>query len=224
MASVGGDEQFGLNVPLFKRYFKALSELKEELNYEDDNLMSAILRLPNVVAADEGELGEEQWAVLKATIEEALNNFQNFRSTEGAALAADLEGRVKNIAELLTQVAPFEKARIQQVRERLSRNLEEHMNKERIDENRFEQEVLFYLEKMDINEEKVRLEQHCHYFLEILHNNALAKGRKLSFISQEIGREINTLGAKAYSPDIQRIVVNMKDDLEKIKEQIANVV
>jgi len=222
--SLSGDEQFGLNVPLFKKYYAALSELGKELNYTDDNLMSAVLRLPNVVAAGEGEIKKEEGDVLKATVDEALTNFQAFRQTEGAALAIDLASRVESIASALESVAPHEQARVDNVRERLMRNLEEHLSKDRIDENRFEQEVLFYLEKMDINEEKVRLGQHCVYFLEILHNDKLAKGRKLSFISQEMGREINTLGAKAYSPDIQRLVVGMKDDLEKIKEQIANIV
>lgn len=224
MSSLSGDEQFGLNEALFRRYYEALSRLGGELGYADDNLMSAILRLPNVVASTDGTLSDEDWSQLRATVEEALEHFQQFRQTEGGALAADLDQRVSTIQQLLTEVAPFEAQRVVNVRERLMRNLEEHLSKDRIDENRFEQEVLFYLEKMDINEEKVRLEQHCKYFLEVLHNKSAIKGRKLSFIGQEIGREINTLGAKAYSSDIQRIVVQMKDHLEKIKEQIANIV
>jgi uncharacterized protein (TIGR00255 family) len=224
MSSLSGDEQFGLNEALFRKYYDALSRLCGELDYQDDNMMSAILRLPNVVSAADGTLSDDDWTQLRATVKEALERFQQFRRTEGAALATDLEERVQTIRQLLQEVAPFETQRVLNVRERLMRNLEEHLGKDRIDENRFEQEVLFYLEKMDINEEKVRLEQHCKYFLEILQNKSETKGRKLSFIGQEIGREINTLGAKAYSSDIQRIVVQMKDHLEKIKEQIANIV
>ncbi|RME98087.1 MAG: YicC family protein, partial [Bacteroidetes bacterium] len=163
--SLSGDEQFGLNVPLFRKYYEALSGLCDDLNYQDDNLMSAILRLPNVVASTDGTLSDEDWAQLRATVEEALERFQHFRRTEGAAMAKALEESVTRIVELLAQVSPFEKQRVINVRERLLRNLEEHLGKDRIDENRFEQEVLFYLEKMDINEEKVRLEQHCKYFL-----------------------------------------------------------
>lgn len=222
--SLTGSEQFGLNVPLFQTYYKALSELAQEVNYTDNNLMSAILRLPNVVASSDGELAEEDWAILKQTVEQAMEKFQHFRTTEGAVLAQDLTTSVESIAALLNDVIPYEKERIENVKTRLYRNLEEHLGKDRIDDNRYEQEVLFYLEKMDINEEKVRLAQHCKYFLEVLNNKDLAKGRKLSFISQEIGREINTLGAKAYSADIQKLVVGMKDELEKIKEQIANIV
>ena len=137
----------------------------------------------------------------------------------------DLRLRTTNIMEYLKGINPFEEGRITLLRNRLRQNLEEFMNKENIDENRFEQEVIFYLEKIDITEEKVRLEQHCKFFIEKLDDpNTTSKGRTLSFISQEMGREINTLGAKAYSADIQRLVVNMKDDLEKIKEMVANSV
>lgn len=222
--SLSGSEEFGLNVPLFKTYYQALSGLAQEANYTDNNLMSAILRLPNVVASSDGDLAQEDWLILKETVEQAMSKFQEFRKTEGAVLAQDLQSSVECIDNLLKEVTPFEKERVDNVKARLYRNLEEQLGKDRIDDNRYEQEVLFYLEKMDINEEKVRLAQHCKYFLEILNNKDLTKGRKLSFISQEIGREINTLGAKAYSADIQRLVVGMKDELEKVKEQIANIV
>ncbi|MEM1216526.1 MAG: YicC/YloC family endoribonuclease [Bacteroidota bacterium] len=222
--SESGDDQFGLNVPLFKKYFTNLQNLAQEFEYEDQTLMSAILRLPNVAASADGELSDEAWAELSTTVDAALQNFQAFRQQEGAATAEDLAGRIDTIQNLLQDVSPHEDNRIQAIRDRLYRSLEDKLSKDRIDENRFEQEVIFYLEKMDINEEKMRLQQHCKYFLEILHNDKLAKGRKLSFISQEIGREINTLGAKAYSSTIQRLVVGMKDELEKIKEQTANIV
>jgi uncharacterized protein (TIGR00255 family) len=222
--SLEAANQFGLNVPLFKRYFHALSELATEFNYQDQTLMSAILRLPNVAAASEGDMSDEEWQVLRATVLEALEKFDAFREQEGKATADDLATRIHNISTLLEQVSPHESDRVAAIRDRLYRSLDDNMGKERIDESRYEQEVLFYLEKLDINEEKMRLAQHCQYFLEVLHSNDKASGRKLSFISQELGREINTLGAKAYSSNIQRLVVEMKDELEKIKEQMANIV
>lgn len=224
VTSIQGDDQFGLNVPLFKKYFAALRELSDELGFQDDNIMSAILRIPNVAASQDGEMSDEEWQVLQDTVNEALDNFQAFRLQEGEATGKDLEQRVGIITDMLDQVAPHEADRIASVRDRLYRSIEEHLGKDKIDSNRYEQEVLFYLEKMDINEEKMRLAQHCSYFLEVLGDKEESKGRKLNFISQEIGREINTLGAKAYSSDIQRLVVCMKDELEKIKEQIANIV
>ena len=224
ITSHAGDNEFGLNVPLFKRYFEALQEISDEFKYQDQTLMSAILRLPNVAASSEGEMSEEEWSAILNIAESALDQFQQFRRQEGAATANDLTQRINSISELLVKVSPHEQDRIGAIRDRLYRNLEENLGKERVDENRFEQEVLFYLEKMDINEEKMRLSQHCQYFLEVLNSDKQAKGRKLSFISQEIGREINTLGAKAYSSNIQRLVVGMKDELEKIKEQTANIV
>lgn len=224
ITSHAGDDEFGLNIPLFKRYFEALQGLGNEFDYQDQTLMSAILRLPNVAASSEGEMSSEEWAAILGVVKEALEKFQQFRRQEGAATAEDLSQRVHTISDLLEKVSPHEQDRIGAIRDRLYRSLEENLGKERVDENRFEQEVLFYLEKMDINEEKMRLSQHCQYFLEVLQSDNMAKGRKLSFISQEIGREINTLGAKAYSSNIQRLVVGMKDALEKIKEQTANIV
>ena len=224
ITSHAGDDEFGLNIPLFKRYFEALHGLSDEFNYQDQTLMSAILRLPNVAASSEGEMSAEEWSAIMDVVKDALNRFQQFRRQEGAATAEDLAQRVHTISELLVKVSPHEQDRIGAIRDRLYRSLEENLGKDRVDENRFEQEVLFYLEKMDINEEKMRLSQHCQYFLEVLKSDNQAKGRKLSFISQEIGREINTLGAKAYSSNIQRLVVGMKDALEKIKEQTANIV
>lgn len=223
--STQGDDDFGLNSALFRRYHQELSTLTEDLGIANGDMLTGILRLPNVVASSTGDLPEAEWQVLKATVEEALGKFEQFRMSEGEALEVDLRGRVESILTFMKELPPFEEERKLRLRERLYRSLEEHLSKEKIDENRFEQEVLFYLEKMDINEEKVRLEQHCKYFLEVLdHTKNKSKGRKLSFIGQEIGREINTLGAKAYSSDIQRVVVNMKDHLEKIKEQVANIV
>jgi uncharacterized protein (TIGR00255 family) len=224
LKSLQGDDEFGLNKPLFRRYYKELSELGQELNMEGGDLFQAILRIPNVVSSGLESIDDEEWQALLDTLNEAMDNFRKFRETEGQALAVDLQQRINIIMELLVQTSPFEQERVEKLRQRLYQNLEDYLGKENVDENRFEQEILFYLEKMDINEEKVRLEQHCKFFLEEMAKKATSKGRKLSFISQEIGREINTLGAKAYSSDIQRLVVGMKDELEKIKEQVANIV
>ena len=222
--SFSGEDGFGLNIPLFKKYHEALSSVAEEMGSGKDGIVAAILRIPNVVVSEEGDIDEKEWKQIQATVKEALDNFNKFRTAEGSAMEEDLRLRVSNIKSALVEVDPFETGRVTRLRNRLKQNLEEFMGKENVDENRFEQEVLFYLEKIDITEEKVRLGQHCSFFLEQLDSKATSKGRKLSFISQEMGREINTLGAKAYSADIQRIVVRMKDDLEKIKEQVANSV
>lgn len=221
--SLMGEEGYSINAPLFRRYFRQITELSEELNVPAGDIVQTILRIPNVVSTEDSELSEEEWEAIMSVVEEALNQFDNFRLTEGAALEQDLRSRIINIRDLLQKVPTHEVERIDRLRQRLRQNLDEFMGKENVDENRFEQEVLFYLEKMDISEEKVRLEQHCIFFLEQLELEGKSKGRKLSFISQEMGREINTLGAKAYSAEIQRLVVAMKDELEKIKEQVANV-
>jgi uncharacterized protein (TIGR00255 family) len=219
-----GDEGFGLNIPLFKRYFEELSSLSKELNIDHGDIIQSILRIPNVVGGAEDEIDEKEWGLVRKALNKALENFDQFRRSEGAAMEKDLRLRINNIVTSLKQINPFEEGRVTRLRNRLKQNLEEFLGKENVDENRFEQEVLFYLEKIDITEEKVRLGQHCKYFLEQLDMDTTQKGRKLSFISQEMGREINTLGAKAYSSDIQRFVVSMKDELEKIKEQVANSV
>lgn len=224
VTSVSGDDEFGLNRPLFAKYYKELSLLSDELNADKGQLMAAILRIPNVVSEQTSDITDDEWTALDNTLKEALTAFSQYRATEGESLHVELTKRITNIAQLLKDVDIDETARIEKIRTRLKQNLEDYLGKENVDENRFEQEIIFYLEKMDITEEKVRLEQHCKYFEEVMQSDMDAKGRKLAFISQEIGREINTLGAKAYSSTIQRIVVNMKDELEKIKEQVANLV
>jgi uncharacterized protein (TIGR00255 family) len=212
-----------LNEGLFRGYHRELNRLAGELGIGQTDMLQAILRIPNVVASASGEVDEDEWAAVCETATRALEHFKNFRRQEGKALEADLRLRVANILLLLSEVTPFEKERFDRMRERLRNNMEEVFGKENLDANRFEQEILYYLEKMDITEEKVRLEQHCKYFLEQVENPKQSAGRTLGFISQEMGREINTLGAKAYDADIQRLVVQMKDELEKIKEQLANV-
>jgi uncharacterized protein (TIGR00255 family) len=217
-----GEDGFALNVPLFKRYITELRQLGEELKVETGDLMLAVLRLPNVVASASDQIEEQEWENVYASIMEAIEQFESFRASEGKVLQDELHNRIILIQENLEKVAPLEGERVVRMRQRLHQNLEDSLGKEKIDENRFEQEIIHYLEKLDITEEKVRLAQHCKYFIEELTQPGTQKGRKLSFISQEIGREINTLGAKAYSSEIQRLVVVMKDELEKIKEQVAN--
>ncbi len=219
-----GDEGYGLNHALFKKYYRELSKLADELGMPKGEMLQAILRLPNVVATDAEEIEEKEWEEVLKALHRAIDRLENFRMAEGNAMEEDMRTRVKNIQFFQSQLDPYEGERVTRLRQRMHQNLEEYLGKDKIDENRFEQEILFYLEKIDITEEKVRLEQHCHYFIEELDKDYKQKGRKLSFITQEMGREINTLGAKAYSSEIQRFVVGMKDELEKIKEQVANSV
>jgi len=222
--SAEGDSEYGLNAALFKKYHHELSQILGELDMPADGLVQAILRLPNVVSNAVADLSEDEWLALDATIKEAVRKFNVFRTDEGAAMEKDCRQRVLSIMSDLEVLDPFEKKRVEVIRSRMQKNIDEYVGKDNIDANRFEQEILYYLEKIDVTEEKVRLSQHCKYFLEELDKPQIQKGRKLSFISQEMGREINTLGSKANSSDIQRIVVRMKDELEKIKEQVANSV
>ncbi len=212
-----------LNESLFRGYHRELSRLAEELKIPQHDVLQTIMRIPNVVAAPSGEVDEEEWDAVCGVATQALEHLKHFRRQEGRALESDLRLRVANILINLSDIAPYEQERFSRMRERLRNNMEEGIGKDNLDTNRFEQEILYYLEKMDVTEEKVRLEQHCKYFLEQVENEKQSAGRTLNFISQEMGREINTLGAKAYDADIQRLVVQMKDELEKIKEQLANV-
>ena len=221
----GGDAP--INKALFRSYYKQLQELQRQLGVsqaDEAGIIQGILRIPNVVGSNTEALSDEEYAFVRETVEEAMRQFSDFRRTEGAVMEKDLRLRIRNIGTALEAVDPHELERIDKLRQRLKQNLEEFLGKDNVDENRFEQEIIFYLEKIDITEEKVRLAQHLKYFIEQLDDKRTVKGRKLAFITQEIGREINTLGAKAYSSTIQRLVVQMKDELEKVKEQVANAV
>lgn len=220
----GENETVQLNRGLFMAYLREVKDIENEMGIESTDLSSAILRLPNVIIADENEMSADEWDAIHQAMNEALDNLQKFRASEGLAMEQDLYERVTNIASLLNDVKPFEIERVNALKDRMKRHLEDFMGKDNVDKNRYEQEVIYYLEKLDINEEKVRLTQHCTFFLSELQSDDDASGRKLSFITQEMGREINTLGAKAQHTEIQKIVVQMKDDLEKIKEQLANIV
>lgn len=212
-----------IDAVLFRRYAREILALAGELGLAPGDTVMQILRIPQVVTLADVQLSEEEWQLTVEALEEALYQFNRFRSDEGQALARDLSTRLDNILALIDEVTPLENDRIHRTRQRIRQNLAEFLENEQVDENRFEQEILFYLEKMDITEEKVRLAQHCRYFLDEMAADGKDKGRKLNFITQEIGREINTLGAKAYDSGIQQIVVLMKNELEKVKEQLANI-
>ena len=183
-----------------------------------------MIKIPNIVKANDEQLDDEEWVFAKQMIEQALERIQSFRIEEGKSIYKDLTESVEAISGFLAEVPEHEKDRQQNLRDRMLKHLEDFINKENVDRNRYEQEVLHYMERLDINEEKVRLEQHCKYFITELESDNKIMGKKLGFIAQEIGREINTMGAKAQYSPIQKIVVNMKDNLEKIKEQLANAV
>lgn len=219
----GEETNSKINEPVLKSYFATLQRINDELELPtDQTTMLAILRLPDVIKTEYETPGEEEWQIILENLHTAIQDIDNFRIAEGKALEEDIIANTRSIMDLLDEIEPFEKERIETVKNRLTENLGKLQMNESIDENRFEQELVFYLDKMDMNEEKIRLANHCHYFLETLAMPE-SNGRKLNFISQEMGREINTLGSKAYDSSIQRIVVKMKDHLERIKEQLLNV-
>ena len=208
---------------LIKKYYDELKKLSKELKVSNENIFSEVLKLPDVVRKNENEvLSELEWKTINKSILIAIKNFNSFREQEGKALEKDLSFRIKNILLLLKKTDSADKARIEMIKKRIKKNMEEIIPVAKFDTNRFEQELIYYIEKLDITEEKVRLKNHCDYFLITMkeENNC---GRKLGFISQEIGREINTIGSKANHTDIQKMVVEMKDELEKVKEQLNNV-
>ncbi len=224
IASDAGDDEFGINAVLYKKYFNELLGIHQSLDASTGDLATAILRIPNVVSSRDEEISDDEWKVVESIMEKAIKALNGFRADEGKAMYKDLMGSRNIIAEALPKITPFEEERIERLKERLNRNLNEFKQSDSVDQNRFEQEMIYYLEKLDINEEKVRLAQHCVYFEEVINNSDLQKGKKLSFIAQEMGREINTLGAKAQHSEMQQVVVTMKEALEKIKEQVLNIV
>ena len=213
-----------INRPVVIEYFHQLVEISEQLGMEPDKngLLQTVMRFPDTLQVKNEELEEEEWQALCDGINQALTAINNFRLQEGQALAKDIRHRVLLIQELASQVPPFEQQRIVSIRQRLQEKINEWTDITNIDQNRLEQEIVYYLEKLDITEEKVRLANHCKYFLETIEKEE-APGRKIGFIAQEMGREINTLGSKANDHDIQKLVVLMKDELEKIKEQSLNI-
>ncbi|WP_134089585.1 YicC/YloC family endoribonuclease [Olivibacter sp. XZL3] len=207
---------------LLKNYYAQLKAIAKELNDPTENIFELALNLPEVISYSEEAADEEEWQDLLDTFYLALEKFQQFRSDEGQVLKDDLFKRNQTILDLLSAVEKQETSRIPLIRERISNYMVEAVGGENIDKNRFEQELIYYIDKLDITEEKVRLRSHCEYFAKIL-TAPDANGKKLGFISQEMGREINTLGSKANNAQIQQTVVQMKEELEKIKEQLLNI-
>jgi uncharacterized protein (TIGR00255 family) len=211
-----------INAKLVTKYYRELEQIGKSLGANTDNLLSSVLSLPEVISYTEEELNEGEWDIIYQTFLTALGSFNQFRADEGDVLKTDLELRVANIREFFSQIEVLEPQRVPQIRARLNQFLEDNVGKLNIDSNRLEQELIYYIDKLDITEEKTRLISHCDYFVQTLKSKD-ANGKKLGFISQEIGREINTMGAKANDAQIQQLVVGMKEELEKIKEQLLNV-
>ncbi|MCH4896789.1 YicC family protein [Marinilabiliaceae bacterium JC040] len=219
--SVGKEKDVRINLPIVKEYYNQLKEVCSDCSINEDSMLQTVMRLPDVLKVEYAELDESEWLSINEGVLTALESLKKYREEEGVALEEDITKRIHNIESLSLQVVPFEKKRIEVIKARIHEKLEE-IQDVNIDNNRFEQELIYFLEKLDITEEKVRLAQHCKYFIETVESEDMP-GKKLGFITQEIGREINTLGSKANDTDIQKLVIQMKDELEKIKEQILNI-
>jgi uncharacterized protein (TIGR00255 family) len=217
MEITGEETSTQINKTVVNQYIK---QLKEVVNGDEIELLKMAIRLPDAVTTERDDIDEDEWAQIAKEIDNSLDKIQEYRLDEGKSLESDFFDRTQNISELLDQVITMDPERIEGVRERLQKGVAEL--KEKVDENRFEQELVYYIEKFDITEEKVRLKNHLDYFLKALKSED-SNGKKLGFIAQEIGREINTIGSKSNYAPMQKLVVQMKDELEKIKEQLLNV-
>jgi uncharacterized protein (TIGR00255 family) len=214
----GEETSSKINVPIVKGY---INQMKVVIpNADETELMKMAVRMPDALKTERDEIDENEWKEIQKVIDEALENIANFRKDEGLSLEKEFQLRISNIRSLMNEALSFDKERIYTVKNRLKTAIDELQVK--VDDNRFEQELIFYLEKYDITEENVRLENHLNYFIETL-SGTEANGRKLGFITQEMGREINTMGSKSNHAEMQKLVVMMKDELEKIKEQVLNV-
>lgn len=223
-STLEGNKDVSVNDYIVIKYFNQMMEVSEHLGFEPDKneLLQTIMRFPDVLQVKAEELEENEWTILREGIKKALDEIDRFRIQEGKALIKDIVHRIELIQQLADQVPQFEVKRVEIIRQKLQEKISEWTDIKHIDQNRLEQELIYYLEKLDITEEKVRLANHCKYFIETAEKED-APGRKLGFIAQEIGREINTMGSKANEHDIQKLVVRMKDELEKIKEQSLNI-
>jgi uncharacterized protein (TIGR00255 family) len=219
----GASKPVSINIDLAKAYYKPIAELSNTLGLDPAHILSTLVKLPEVITPTGETLTEDEWNAFEKVIQAAIDNLNDHRFEEGRSLEQDLLLRIDNIARQQQEIAQLEPLRKQKIREGLVKVLEEHVGKENYDPNRLEQELIYYIEKIDLSEEQVRLKNHCDYFKAILLEPEESKGKKLSFILQEIGREINTTGAKAYDSTIQKCVILMKDELEKAKEQVLNV-
>jgi len=222
LKSQTGSSGVSINSNLVKARYAELLFVAKELNVETSGLFSDVLRFPDLIQEEEMEAGEMEWEIIRTSLVEAINQVDQFRLDEGKGLSSELLDRVQNIEQLLIAITPHEESRMVQVRARLKQKIDELLSQVDANANRFEEEMIYFMEKLDITEEKQRLLTHCTYFRETVAEKT-ASGRKLAFISQEMGREINTIGSKANHAEMQKIVVLMKDELEKIKEQLNNV-
>ncbi|MDF2190753.1 YicC/YloC family endoribonuclease [Paraflavitalea sp. CAU 1676] len=219
----GAAKPVSINTDLAKAYYKPIAELSKELALDPAHILSTLIKLPEVITPTGETLTPSEWEAFEKVVESAINNLNTHRQEEGKVLQQDLLLRITNIRKQQEQVIQLEPLRKQKIKDGLVKVLEENVGKENYDPNRLEQELIYYIEKIDLTEEQVRLKNHCDYFVSILEEQDENKGKKLSFILQEIGREINTTGAKAYDSSIQKCVVMMKDEMEKAKEQVLNV-
>lgn len=220
---ISSSSNTNINIPLMQGYKNQIEEASSRLGIDmPSNMMELLIKMPDVLKTSNAELDDQEWNTIVRLLENVFDHFDKFRKQEGAALEKMFEEKLETIENLLAQVEPFEKERIERIKGRLEENLKAISDKIAVDPNRLEQEMIFYLEKLDINEEKVRLRNHIRYFRETMANEPAA-GKKLGFIAQEMGREINTLGSKSNHSEMQIIVVKMKDQLEQIKEQVLNV-
>ena len=221
--NTNGESSAKINELIVKEYYKQLTKIGNELNIKlDETILSTIMRFPDALITHQEEIDEEDWKKVSAAIDVALNAIEIYRIQEGKALEIDILERIDLIMKLFETITPFEEERIQKTRDRIMSSFTDSFEKEKIDSNRFEQELIYYLEKLDITEEKIRLKNHCVFFKEVS-KEIIPVGKKLGFITQEMGREINTIGSKANHSEIQKAVVQMKDELEKIKEQLNNI-
>lgn len=223
LKETGSSKPVSINTDLAKAYYQPLEALSRELGLDPSHILSTLIKLPEVITPTGETLTPEEWETFAKIIEAAIDDLNYHRIDEGKVLKNDLQLRIDNIVKQQDEVIKLEPLRQVKIREGITRLLEENVGKENYDGNRLEQELVYYIEKIDITEEQVRLKNHCEYFIAVLNEEEDMKGKKLSFILQEIGREINTTGAKAYDSTIQKCVVLMKDELEKAKEQVLNV-
>ncbi len=223
LKETGSSKPVSINIDLAKAYYQPLETLSKELGLDPSHILSTLIKLPEVITPTGETLTDQEWETFTTIIVAAIDNLNHHRMEEGKVLKTDLQLRINNILKQQQEVIRLEPLRQQKIREGITKLLEENVGKENYDGNRLEQELVYYIEKIDITEEQVRLSNHCTYFTTVLNEAEESKGKKLSFILQEIGREINTTGAKAYDSTIQKSVVLMKDELEKAKEQVLNV-
>jgi uncharacterized protein (TIGR00255 family) len=223
LKDTGSAKPVTINTDLAKAYYQPLAELSAALNLDPSHILSTLVKLPEVITPSSDTLTGTEWDEFEQVLLSAAEDLNTHRLDEGKSLEEDLQARISNILKLQEEVIKLEPLRQVKIREGITRLLEENVGRENYDANRLEQELIYYIEKIDISEEQVRLRNHCEYFKSVLSETDDSKGKKLSFILQEIGREINTTGSKAYDSTIQKCVVLMKDELEKAKEQVLNV-